>query len=151
VLVGHRGGSWQPPTGFHTVISATVFRLRCHLSEQQHMMQSLRVVSCTICACRAAKLIRASHDLQLDTGMLLAVPIPTAAAAEGAAIQQAIQDSLQEADAKGIAGAEVSEPVQRCARAQCVCRKCCMVVDAARISELSSPCVNDGRGSGSKC
>lgn len=56
---------------------------------------------------RAARLIRASHDLQLDTGMLLAVPIPAAAAAEGAAIQQAIQESLQEADAKGIGGAEV--------------------------------------------
>jgi pseudouridine-5'-phosphate glycosidase len=58
--------------------------------------------------CRAARLIRASHDLQLDTGMLLAVPIPAAAAAEGASIQQAIQESLQEADTKGIAGAEVS-------------------------------------------
>jgi pseudouridine-5'-phosphate glycosidase len=57
--------------------------------------------------CRAARLIRASHDLQLDTGMLLAVPIPAAAAAEGASIQQAIQDSLREADARGIAGAEV--------------------------------------------
>lgn len=56
---------------------------------------------------RAARLIRASSDLGLDTGLLLAVPIPESAAAEGAAIQQAIQDSLQEADAKGIAGAEV--------------------------------------------
>jgi pseudouridine-5'-phosphate glycosidase len=39
--------------------------------------------------------------------MLLAVPIPAASAAEGAAIQQAIQESLREADEKGIAGAEV--------------------------------------------
>ena len=52
-------------------------------------------------------MIRASHQLQLDTGMLLAVPIPAAAAAEGAAIQQAIQESLREADEKGIRGAEV--------------------------------------------
>lgn len=57
--------------------------------------------------CRAARMIRASHQLQLDTGMLLAVPIPAAAAAEGAAIQQAIQESLREADEKGIRGAEV--------------------------------------------
>lgn len=53
-------------------------------------------------------MIRASHDLQLNTGMLVAVPIPAAAAAEGAAIEQAIQQSLQEADDRGIAGAEVS-------------------------------------------
>lgn len=81
------------------------------------MVQSLRTTTYVCCwACRAAKLIRASHDLQLDTGMLLAVPIPTAAAAEGAAIQQAIQESLREADAKGIAGAEVNKPVQHCGR-----------------------------------
>lgn len=59
--------------------------------------------------CRAARLIRASHDLQLDTGLLLAVPIPASAAAEGAVIQQAIQESLQEADARGVAGAEVRQ------------------------------------------
>jgi len=57
--------------------------------------------------CRAAQLIRASHDLQLNSGLLLAVPIPAAAAAEGASIQAAIQESLQEAEARGIAGAEV--------------------------------------------
>jgi pseudouridine-5'-phosphate glycosidase len=53
-------------------------------------------------------MIRASHQLQLGAGLLLAVPIPEAAAAEGAAIQQAIQESLQEADQRGIAGADVS-------------------------------------------
>lgn len=57
---------------------------------------------------QAARLIRAGHDLQLDTGLLLAVPIPTSAAAEGAAIQQAIQESLREADAQGVVGAEVT-------------------------------------------
>lgn len=60
-------------------------------------------------------MIRASHDLQLNSGLLLGVPIPEAAAAEGAAIQQAIQESLQEADARGIAGAEVSVCVIVCA------------------------------------
>jgi pseudouridine-5'-phosphate glycosidase len=53
-------------------------------------------------------MIRASHELQLNTGLLLAVPIPEAHAAEGAAIQRAIQDSLQEAEQQGIAGADVS-------------------------------------------
>jgi hypothetical protein len=53
-------------------------------------------------------MIRASADLQLDGGMLVAVPIPAAAAAEGAAIEAAIQESLAEADTRGIAGAEVS-------------------------------------------
>lgn len=53
-------------------------------------------------------MIRASHELQLGTGLLLAVPIPEAHAAEGAAIQQAIQESLQEAEQRGIAGADVS-------------------------------------------
>jgi pseudouridine-5'-phosphate glycosidase len=53
-------------------------------------------------------MIRASHELQLGTGLLLAVPIPEAAAAEGAAIQQAIQESLLEAEQRGIAGADVS-------------------------------------------
>lgn len=52
-------------------------------------------------------MIHASHELQLSTGLLLAVPVPAAYAAEGAAIQQAIQESLREAEAKGIAGAEV--------------------------------------------
>jgi hypothetical protein len=62
--------------------------------------------------------------------MLLAVPIPTAAAAEGEAIQQAIQNSLQEADVEGIAGAEVRDPVQPCARLRCVCRRCGMETSA---------------------
>lgn len=56
---------------------------------------------------RAARMIRASHDLQLNTGMLIAVPIPAAHAAEGAVIQQAIEESLKEADERGVAGAEV--------------------------------------------
>jgi pseudouridine-5'-phosphate glycosidase len=89
---------------------------------------------CAAC-CRAARLIRASHDLQLDTGLLLAVPIPTSAAAEGAAIQQAIQESLREADAQGVAGAEVSLHViglqdsllrqTHCVQQQQQCRRSC--------------------------
>lgn len=63
---------------------------------------------CCCCAGRAARMIKANHDLQLSTGMLVAVPIPAAYAAEGAVIQQAIEESLAEAEANGIAGAEVS-------------------------------------------
>lgn len=53
-------------------------------------------------------MIRASHELQLGTGLLLAVPIPEQYAAEGAVIQQAIEESLSEAEQRGIAGADVS-------------------------------------------
>jgi hypothetical protein len=52
-------------------------------------------------------MIRASSELQLNTGLLLAVPIPEAAAAEGALIQAAVMESLAEADKQGISGAEV--------------------------------------------
>eukprot|EP00775_Hariotina_reticulata_P008089 gene8089-8282_t len=57
---------------------------------------------------QVAGMIRASSELQLGTGLLLAVPIPEAAAAEGALIQQAIEESLAEADKRGICGAEVT-------------------------------------------
>eukprot|EP00878_Enallax_costatus_P046125 GHUV01055731.1.p1 GENE.GHUV01055731.1~~GHUV01055731.1.p1 ORF type:complete len:437 (+),score=75.92 GHUV01055731.1:580-1890(+) len=56
---------------------------------------------------QAARMICASYDLHLDTGMLIAVPIPAEYAAEGAVIQRAIEESLAEADQQGIAGAEV--------------------------------------------
>jgi pseudouridine-5'-phosphate glycosidase len=65
-------------------------------------------------------MIRASHELQLGTGLLLAVPIPEAGAAEGAAIQQAIQESLQEAEQRGIAGADVSR-CKSCSKGYWVC------------------------------
>eukprot|EP00879_Flechtneria_rotunda_P024633 GHRR01026131.1.p1 GENE.GHRR01026131.1~~GHRR01026131.1.p1 ORF type:complete len:312 (+),score=89.73 GHRR01026131.1:586-1521(+) len=57
---------------------------------------------------QAASLIHASHKLQLGNGLLLAVPIPEAAEAQGAQIEAAIQESLQEAEQRGIAGAEVT-------------------------------------------
>lgn len=72
-------------------------------------------------------MIQASHDLQLNTGMLLAVPIPAAYAAEGAVIQQAIEQSLSEAEQGGIAGAEVGCVVVNCCinLTSCVCDPRC--------------------------
>ena len=52
-------------------------------------------------------MVSAARELQLGSGLLFAVPIPAAAAAEGAAIQAAIEAALADAEARGIGGAEV--------------------------------------------
>ena len=57
--------------------------------------------------CRVAQLIEASFKLGLGSGMVLAVPIPREAAAEGEVVEAAIRIALEEADSKGIKGSEV--------------------------------------------
>ncbi len=54
--------------------------------------------------------------------MLLAVPIPEAAATEGAVIQAAIDRALSDAEARGIAGAQV--------RMRAHAHVCCMLIYA---------------------
>ena len=57
--------------------------------------------------CRVAQLIDTSFKLGLGSGMVLAVPIPKEAAAEGEVVEAAIRIALQESDSKGIKGSEV--------------------------------------------
>ncbi|KAL1932968.1 hypothetical protein VTP01DRAFT_8646 [Rhizomucor pusillus] len=53
-----------------------------------------------------AKLIAANHKLQLNSGMVFAVPIPKEDAADAESIQKAISDAVAEARSKGIFGKE---------------------------------------------
>lgn len=59
----------------------------------------------------AAALIKGALDLQLGAGLVLAVPIPKQHEAQGAVIQKAIEESLQEAEQNQVAGNEVSMAV----------------------------------------
>ncbi|KAI9251216.1 pseudouridine-5'-phosphate glycosidase [Sporodiniella umbellata] len=54
----------------------------------------------------AAKAILANHDLNLDSGMVFAVPIPKESAANAKAIQEAIDQAFSEARTVGITGKE---------------------------------------------
>ncbi|KAM9352022.1 uncharacterized protein ABDE67_006881 [Symphorus nematophorus] len=56
----------------------------------------------------AAKLIASTLSLGLQSGVLLAVPIPEEHAAAGQQIEEAIQAAVTEARAKGIAGRDVT-------------------------------------------
>ncbi|KAM7396967.1 hypothetical protein PAMP_019970 [Pampus punctatissimus] len=56
----------------------------------------------------AAKLIASTLSLGLQTGVLLAVPIPEEHAAAGQQIEQAIQTAVTEASGKGITGRDVT-------------------------------------------
>jgi pseudouridine-5'-phosphate glycosidase len=49
-----------------------------------------------------------STELGLQSGILLAVPIPASEAASGGQLEAAIQTALAEADKKGIAGREIT-------------------------------------------
>ncbi|XP_073328224.1 uncharacterized protein [Pagrus major] len=56
----------------------------------------------------AAKLIASTLSLGLQSGVLLAVPIPEEQAATGQQIEEAIQTAVTEASAKGITGRDVT-------------------------------------------
>ncbi|XP_008292944.1 pseudouridine-metabolizing bifunctional protein C1861.05 isoform X2 [Stegastes partitus] len=56
----------------------------------------------------AAKLIASTLSLGLQSGVLLAVPIPAESAAAGQQIEEAIQAAVTEASAKGISGRDVT-------------------------------------------
>ncbi|KAM8974460.1 uncharacterized protein RCH25_019869 [Pelodytes ibericus] len=56
----------------------------------------------------AAQLIARSLDLRLDSGVLIAVPIPPEHSASGQVIEEAIQQALTEARLQGILGKEVT-------------------------------------------
>uniref|UniRef100_A0A7R9YTE3 Pseudouridine-5'-phosphate glycosidase n=1 Tax=Chlamydomonas euryale TaxID=1486919 RepID=A0A7R9YTE3_9CHLO len=55
-----------------------------------------------------AAMIHAAQRLRLNSGLVLAVPIPDDAAAEGQVVEDAIQTALAEADAKHVRGNEVT-------------------------------------------
>lgn len=57
---------------------------------------------------QAAELIDAHHSLKLQSGILIAVPIPLENSADGEKIELAIQTALKEAETKGIMGKEVT-------------------------------------------
>lgn len=52
-------------------------------------------------------MIKASHDLGLGGGMVLAVPIPEQYEAAGQQVEAAIQEALGEVERRGVRGAEV--------------------------------------------
>ena len=56
----------------------------------------------------AALLIRAQRKLNLDSGVLLAVPIPESHALDPKDIENSIQESLKKAKAKNISGKEIT-------------------------------------------
>lgn len=56
----------------------------------------------------AAQLIEHQRGIDLQSGILLAAPIPKDAEAEGAAIERAIQEALRETAEKGITGRDVT-------------------------------------------
>ena len=68
---------------------------------------SYRVLHTSSCR-RVARMIHASQQLGLGSGLVLAVPIPAEAAAEGEAVEGAIKQALAEAARKGVRGSEVS-------------------------------------------
>ncbi|BDA44761.1 Pseudouridine-5'-phosphate glycosidase [Coccomyxa sp. Obi] len=55
-----------------------------------------------------AELIRAALQLNLDSGIVIGVPVPEAAAAAGERVERATQQALAEADKRGLAGAAVT-------------------------------------------
>ncbi|KAH8409518.1 hypothetical protein KR222_007702 [Zaprionus bogoriensis] len=59
-------------------------------------------------AAHAAELLRSWRELQLQSGVLIGVPIPAEFAAEKAAIDAAIAEANAEAQAQGVAGKEVT-------------------------------------------
>ncbi|KAL3892222.1 hypothetical protein ACJMK2_004452 [Sinanodonta woodiana] len=61
-----------------------------------------------VSALDAAKLIDSRNKLGLQTGTLIAVPIPDEFSAEGKEIEQAIQDAVNSAREEGIVGKEVT-------------------------------------------
>ena len=56
----------------------------------------------------AAQLIEHQRSMDLQSGILLATPIPMHAEADGKIIERAIQDSLKEAEIQGITGRDVT-------------------------------------------
>ena len=60
------------------------------------------------CALTVCRLMLSSQELGLQSGILLAVPIPAAEAASGALLAAAKQTALAEAEAKGVTGRDVT-------------------------------------------
>ena len=59
-------------------------------------------------AAEAAKIIQARDDLDLQSSILLTVPVPAEFAIEAAKLEQILQDSLKLADARKITGKEIT-------------------------------------------
>lgn len=55
-----------------------------------------------------AKLIKSNHDLNLKSGMLIAVPIPKEQEAKTANINKAIDQALEESRKKNISGKDIT-------------------------------------------
>ncbi|GJP68738.1 hypothetical protein CLOP_g25402 [Closterium sp. NIES-67] len=55
-----------------------------------------------------AALIDANHRLQLNSGMVIAVPVPAQQAAKAAQVEAATQQALREADVQAIKGAQIT-------------------------------------------
>lgn len=57
---------------------------------------------------QAAAAIRVSQELSLDSGMIIAVPVPAHHAAAGREIETAIHRALKDAETQGVAGNEIT-------------------------------------------
>eukprot|EP01026_Neomeris_dumetosa_P011637 TRINITY_DN14149_c0_g1_i2.p1 TRINITY_DN14149_c0_g1~~TRINITY_DN14149_c0_g1_i2.p1 ORF type:complete len:213 (+),score=26.82 TRINITY_DN14149_c0_g1_i2:1-639(+) len=57
---------------------------------------------------QVAKILRSADKLKLKSGSVIAVPVPEAALVEGGIIEEAIQDSLSEAQQQGITGSSTT-------------------------------------------
>ncbi|CAI6009502.1 unnamed protein product, partial [Closterium sp. NIES-65] len=55
-----------------------------------------------------AALIDTNHRMKLNSGMVIAVPVPQGQAAEAEEVERATQQALAEADAQGVKGAQVT-------------------------------------------
>ena len=54
----------------------------------------------------AAELLRSQQQLRLDSGVVLAVPVPEALAAEARQVEEATRRAVEESIAKGVKGNE---------------------------------------------
>ncbi|KAI8869893.1 indigoidine synthase A-like protein, partial [Ramicandelaber brevisporus] len=59
-------------------------------------------------AAEAAEIVRANRDLNAQSGMVFAVPIPADQAADAALIEKAIQQAIREMDEQGVAGRDAT-------------------------------------------
>lgn len=59
-------------------------------------------------ASEAAQLVRSMQQLQLQSGVLIGVPIPTSNAADGAKVEAAIEEALTAASQQRVQGAEIT-------------------------------------------
>ncbi|KAM6960566.1 uncharacterized protein FYW47_009136 [Aplochiton taeniatus] len=94
----------------------------------------------------AAKLIGGTLSLGLESGLLLAVPIPEEYAASGQQIQEAIQTALAEASVQGIRGKDVTpfilEKVNKLTQGKSLQANIALIYNNARVGSQIACCLS---------